>query len=99
MAKQPITAKAGECAYEDNGTVFVFVTPSLDDYEDYQEKIVGVKRRGPFMRELAQKCLKDQTQLPALQKLFERKPALALVFANALQDLAGIEAEIVVGKD
>lgn len=90
-----VTAKAGECSFED----FVFVCPDLDTYEDYQERVSSTKRRGPAYRELAQKCLKDPARLADLQAVFKRKPALPLAIANTLCELAGIEAEIVVGKD
>lgn len=98
MASVKAEAKAGEAVYKDGETSYVFVTPDLDTYEDYQEKIAGTKRRGPAYRELAQRCLKDQTQLSALQALFARKPAISLAIANTLSEMAGIDAELVVGK-
>jgi hypothetical protein len=93
-------AKKGQCQVTLDGVTFVFRKPTLEEYEDYQEKRnTNPRRPGPAYRELAQRCLLDQTQLDALQKAFEANAAVSLTIANTLAELAGIDIEITVGKD
>jgi len=87
----------GMCAHlEVGGQLFVFRAPTLEEWEDYQDKLVK-RTRGVCFRELAQvTCV--YPSVDELQKLFERVPAVATRIADAVSDLAGADLELTVKK-
>jgi|SRR5690606_3562591 len=88
----------GNCAHvEVGGKLYVFRAPSLEEWEDYQEKLAKGRVRGACFRELAQvTCVHPEVE--DLQALFERIPAIATRIADAVSDLAGADIELTVKK-
>lgn len=84
---------------EKSKTLFEFARPELEDFEDYQEKLVGSKhKKGAAMRELCQVCL-VRPDLSELVALFKRQPALPVGIAGAIAKASGSDAEVTVKKD
>lgn len=80
-----------------DGKTHAFRMPTLDEFEDYQEKIRKADRPGPVFRELAQMaCVTD---LDALQAAFRRRPMLPTKIHDALIELMGSELQVVAEKD
>lgn len=79
-----------------DGTLYVFRSPTLDEFEDYQENLAK-KRRGACHRELAQLLLVHPA-LESLQAAFARYPLLATRISDAVADMAGADLELTVKK-
>ena len=81
----------------DDGTMLAFRSPTLDEWEDFQEALSGTKRKGATYRELAQRtCV--EPGVDALKKLFAQYPALSVAIAGTLSELAGSEIEVTIKK-
>lgn len=92
-----LTSKHGRLAHvEVEGKLFAFRTPTLDEWEDYQDALQK-KRRGVCFRELAQVTLVHPS-IEDLQALFNTMPALPTSIADALADLAGLDVEVTAKK-
>lgn len=74
---------------------WVFATPSLETWEDFQEQLVsgGTRSREDICRELCVRCALDPK---GLQDLFDRFPAIQNPLTDAIGTIAGgdIEAEV-----
>lgn len=90
----------GPCASTQtpDGTFFAFRRPSLDEWEDFQEKLSKGRPRGACFRELAQITCIYPEDMSALNAAFDRWPALPPRLSDALSDLAGAEIEVTVKK-
>lgn len=88
----------GRCARLDfEGKLYAWRTPSLEEWEDYQDKVNKPDRpMGASFRELMQvTCVTD---LAAMQELVRKRPAVARPVITAICSLAGIDAEVTVKK-
>jgi hypothetical protein len=78
--------------------LFVFRPPDLDEWEDLVVKI----QKGPDVARAARRDIAQRTlvhgSVDALQRLFERRPALATTIGERLGDLAGMHEEVEVKK-
>lgn len=84
------------CAIEVEGRRWVFATPTLETWEDFQEKLVqGKPSREEAMRELATRCALDGK---GLQDLFDRYPAIQNPITDGIGSLAGADVEVEVKK-
>lgn len=82
---------------EVNGKLYVFRAPSLEEWEDHQERLMKAPRRGPVLRELAQITLAHPT-LEELQELFAIYPGIMARIGDAVAELAGADIELTVKK-
>jgi hypothetical protein len=81
---------------EVDGKLYVFRCPTLDEWEDHQER-VGKVRRGPLLRELAQStCV--HPDLEQLQGLFQAHPGVTARIGDVVAELAGADIEFTVKK-
>lgn len=87
----------GPCAHiEKDGTLFVWRTPTCEEWDEAQAGVRNPKvRNSPLYRQLAQKAL-VYPELPQLQALFAKRPAIAAVITDALSRLAGAYEEIAI---
>ncbi len=79
------------------GSTFYFRCPTLDEWEDAQQRERKGAPVGALNRELVQTCLVEG-DLEALKKAFERRPGIAGVISNELGELATSDIEITVKK-
>jgi hypothetical protein len=86
------------CRIVNGGKLYVFRTPTADEWEQYQDNLTKEGRpRNATFKELAQvTCVTD---LQELQELIAKKPAVTVPIANAVCALAGIDIEVSVKKD
>lgn len=93
-----LQAKHGRVAHVVvDGKLYVFRAPTLDEWEDHQERITKV-RRGALLRELAQAtCV--HPDLDQLKALFAAYPGVSARIGDAVADLAGADIELTVKKD
>lgn len=83
-----------------SGRSWTFNTPEFDTWEDCQEQLAaGKNEREPVFRELAVRCLVDQSQRASLESFFAEYPAGHEGLANALTALAGGDIEGEVKKE
>lgn len=76
----------------------VFKPPSQTDYERFIDKVVTDKGgKSAAARELCQMCV-VYPSLDEVRETFKKLPAIPLVVAPALVDLAGAELEVAVQK-
>lgn len=98
-AFEELVKEHGNCARLDlDGKLYAFRTPTLEEWEEYQDRINNPKRpKGASFRELIQTtCV---TSLEDTQALLKRRPAVAQPIAAAVCELAGIDVEVTVKKD
>lgn len=78
------------------GELHAFRCPTQDEFESYQARLGTEKIKGVCFRELCLQCC--VTDVDKLRALFKIKPALATSIAGALNELAGLDIEVQVGK-
>jgi hypothetical protein len=80
----------------EGGKLLFFRALTLDEYEDYQDRL-GKGKRGPILREMAQvTCVNASPE--ELSTEFQKTPALAGRVSDALAELAGGDLEVTVKK-
>lgn len=82
--------------------LFVFRTPSIDEWEDFEESQKKGTRIGPPKRQLCMQTLVHPTGDDGTKMLvaaFERAPRLPTLIGDQLVDLAEGEIEVTIKKD
>jgi hypothetical protein len=94
--EHPVDVSEDSLLVEIDGHRLTFHTPSLEDWEDYQEKLAdGRTERELLHRELCSRCSDQPELLPAL---FTTWPALQDPISNGIAQIAGADIEGEVKK-
>lgn len=94
----PFFPSEDTCALETDVGRWVFATPSLETWEDFQEQVGGrtSRQREDVMRELCVRCALDPK---GLQTLWDSYPAAQNPLTDAIGTLAGADVQVEVKKD
>jgi hypothetical protein len=82
--------------------LFAFRTPSLDEWESFEERMKKGERIGPAKRELCQLTLvhpDSDDGVARLKKVFERAPRVATLIGDELMLMAEGDVEVTIKKD
>lgn len=89
-------------SFEAKGQLFAFRTPTLDEWESFEERMKKGERIGPAKRELCQLTLvhpEGDDGLAKLKGVFERAPRVATLIGDELMAMAEGDVEVTVKKD